>query len=227
MQGLLPLYLSRCPNINLEMIEPKTGYTRLLAVCSSIYDPYSNKVNAIRSLIQKGANARACCETFGNSALHLALLSARIEVGYPDGRTCAGNSEQLRHVLVCLLRHHAKVDACNQARFTPADVAIGLKCVKGWNNAMQDCGFIEHIIDASSSDDYFSQDLSKQARFDTFWEDYNHFSDWGCHPGSCILRHGRWWAGAWREQCPWWEEYNLGWLSFGKWDIKKAEWGEL
>ena len=226
MQSLLPLYLSRSPNINLEMVEPETGYTRLLAVCSSTYDPYSNKVNAIRSLIQKGANARACCRTFGNSALHLALLSARDEVSYPEG-TWAGDSEQLRHVLVCLLRHHAKVDACNHAQITPADVAIGLKCVKSWNNAMQDCGYIQHIIDASSSTVIFSQDLSKQARFDSFWEDYNHFRDWECDPGSCILGARRRWSGVWHEQCPWWDQYSSEWLPYWKWDIKKIKWKEL
>ena len=226
MQGLLPLYLSSSPNINLEMVEPETGYTRLLAVCNSLYDPYSNKLNAIGSLTQKGANARACCETFGNSALHLALLSARQEVSYPEG-IWTGDSGQLRHVLVCLLRHHAEVDSCNHAQFTPADVAIGLKCVKSWNNAMQDCGFIEHIIDASSSTDIFSHDLSKQARFDKFWEDYNHFNDWSCPPGSCILRPGRWRSGVWHEECPWWDNYNCGWLLAMKWDIKKVEWGEL
>ncbi len=227
MQGLLPLYLSKSPDLNLEMVEPETGYTRLLAVCSSTYDPYSNKVNAVNSLLQKGANARACCETLGNSALHLTLLSARDGVKYPGGRIWPNNSEQLRHLLVCLLRHHAEVDYCNYAQFTPADVAIGLKCVEAWNNAMQDCGFIEHIIDDSSSTDIFSRDLSKQARFDRFWEDYNHFREWRCYPDSCILGSGRWRSGVWREQCPWWDQYSSEWLPYWKWDIKKIEWEEL
>ena len=226
MQGLLPLYLSKSPNIDLEMVEPETGYTRLLAVCNSTYDPYNDKINAITLLTQKGANTRACCEAFGNSVLHLALLSARDEVVYPEG-TWAADSEKLRHALVCLLRYHAKVDACNDVGLTPADIAIGLKCVKSWNNAMQDCGLIEHMVDASSCTSLFSWDLSKQARFDRFWEDYHHFDRWRCDPGSCSPHSGRWFAGRWREQCPWWDEYNSNWLLFWKWDIKKVEWEEF
>ena len=225
LQNLLPLYLSRCPNIYPERVDTETGYTRLLAVCSSTYDPYGNKATAVRSLIQKGANARARCEIFGNSALHLALLSARDKVIHRDGQHWGEDSEQLRDVLVCLLRHHAEVNVCNHAGFTPADCAIALKCVKSWNNAMQDCGFIEHLLDASNSTDLFCRELDKQFKFDKFWDDYHHFSSWRCHPDSCFLQ-ARWFGGRWVEQCPWWDEYPE-WLLYWKWDVKKIEWQEL
>ena len=168
---------------------------------------------------------RACCETLGNSALHLALLSTRDEVCHSDG-TWKGDSEQLRYVLVSLLRGHAQIDKCNRAGFTPADLAIGLNCVNSWNNAMEDCGLLDHMVDVSSDVGLFDQDLSQQSRFDYFWEDYNHFDRWECQPDSCTGRE-RWLSGTGHEKCGWWEEYNTQWLPYWTWDIRKSKWGEL
>lgn len=133
------------------------GYTRLQWACSSTYDPRGFKVRAIRSLIYRGVNVRACCEAFGNSTLHLALLSARDEV-WVNNEKWKCNSQDLRLILRDLVACHADITRRNHAGLTPSDVAIGLKCAKSWNNAMRDCGLSSYIIDASCSIDGFGQD---------------------------------------------------------------------
>lgn len=121
-------------------------------------------VSAIKLLIENGASTRACCNVFGNSTLHLALLSARNEVYHDDGKLWRGDSEQLRQVLVLLLRGHAEVGGRNNAGLSPSDVAIGLKCVKTWNDAMRDYGYSRQVVDVSYSVDLFKQDIYKQYR---------------------------------------------------------------
>lgn len=220
MQSLLPPYLSKSSSIDLERVNFQTGYTPLLSVCNSTYDPYGNKVSAIKLLIENGASTRVCCNTFGNSTLHLALLSARNEVRHDDGKLWRGDSEQLRQVLVWLLRDHAEVGGQNNAGLSPADVAIGLKCVKTWNDAMRVCGYSGQVVDVPYSVDLFSQDIYKQHRVDKWWEDYHHFSDWGCRPNTCTRQAG----GSRRKRCPWWEENQVELL---KWDDLFTKWEEL
>lgn len=216
---LLPLYLSACPSIDLNRVCDVIGYTPLLRVCSSTYDPFGYKVNVVKLLVHGGANARSYCKPFGNSTLHLALLSAREEVSVGD-RTWKADSSQLRHIMANLLRAHAEIGVMNHAGLTPSDVAIGLNCTKSWNNAIPDCGFTSLVIDVSRQTSIFNADLEKQLRFHKWWEDYNHW------PDSCTGK-SRWSRGRAEESCPWWEEYQWNWLPWGQWDIRYSEWEEL
>ena len=160
------------------MICKHKSYTRLLWACSSLYDPRGFKVSAIRSLITRGANVCACCEAFGNSTLHLALLSTRDEV-MVNGETWRGNSRDLQLMLRHLIVSRVDITWRNHAGLTPSDVAIGLKFTKSWNNAMQDCGLTSHMIDGSCGINAFRQDFSKQQRFEMWWEDCNHLKAGG------------------------------------------------
>lgn len=146
------------PSLDLERVNSARGYTPLLSACNATYDPYGYKVNGIRLLIEHGAGARACCKTFGNSALHLALLSARDEVSW-DGKTWKGDNLKLRQVLTLLMRAGADIDVRNNAGLSPSDLAVGLRCVESWNNGLEDCGFFEHVIGPSHSDKLSGQDF--------------------------------------------------------------------
>lgn len=169
-QNLLPFYLSRLPSINLETKCELRGYTRLLYACSSLYDLRGAKAAAIRLLVYRKANVRVRCEAFGNSTIHLALLSARDEVGITGSETWKDNSRDFQLILRDLLRAQADITVRNHAGFTASDVAVGLRCEKGWNDAMRDCGLTSHVIDVSRSVDQ---------KFGQLWENCNHF-DCGC-----------------------------------------------
>lgn len=144
-----------------------------------------------------------------------------------DGALWRGESEQLRQILVLLLRGHAEVSVQNRVGFSPSDVAIGLKCVKSWNAAMRQCGYFEQVLDVSYSDNLYRHDPDKQYRLEKLWEDYNHFSSWRCQPHFCCTGRGRLWGSQWIEQCPWWEEYEAEWRDGREWHIKFPTWEEL
>jgi len=171
------------------------------------------------SLVYCGADARPRCEALGNSTLHLALLSARDEVCVGNSELWTGNSRDLQLILTILLNDHAEISMQNHAGFTPSDVAIGLKCTKSWNNAMQVCGLTEHVIDASYSNNGFGQDLLKRFRFNKWREDYNHLTRWLCRPDSCNSTE--------QSSCGWWVDYTTQWLPFWRWDAKFSTWEEL
>ncbi|KAI4157836.1 MAG: hypothetical protein LQ342_007980 [Letrouitia transgressa] len=213
--------------MDLERVASNSEYTPLLHVCQSLYDPYGNKLDAVRLLIEKGANTRAVCRTFAYSSLHLILLSTRDEVYHLDGELWKGNSEDLREALVLLVRGEADIGAQNKWALTPSDLAIGLKCVPSWNDAMYECGFPEHAVDDSFDANPFGQDLVKQAVFEKFWEDYNHFSRWDCKPNSCFRGCYRQWRGSREDQCPWWDDYEFNWLPHWKWNLMYDDWEEL
>jgi hypothetical protein len=110
---------------------------------------------------------------------------------------------------------HADIRQPNAAGLTPSDIAKGLKCTKSWNDALRDCGLDSDILHVFSNVRPFDEDLDKESIFHRWWEDYNHFHDWGCWPDSCS------------GTCPWWEEYDRQWLPWCQWDVKYPEWEEL
>ncbi|KAL8731893.1 MAG: hypothetical protein Q9181_004154 [Wetmoreana brouardii] len=219
LQALVPLYLSKRPVRDFERFDMKTGYTPLLAVCNSTFDPYGHKLEAIQSFVDKGVDTRICCKNLKNSPLHLALLSARDEVNHVDGKLWKGDSEQLQSVLVTLLRGNAEINLCNYIGLTPSDLALGLNCVESWNKALQGCGFHEHMVDETAVLDPFGQDLLKQGSFDKLWEDYHHFTWFGkrCHVETSRPESGHLSAYAiQKRQARWMTGSRCCWYHFGR-----------
>lgn len=181
------------PDLDLE--KPGTaGYTRLLFACSAHFDPEGHKVDAIKWLVYRGANARSRCEPFSNSTLHLVLLSARRELIVVE--TWKGDSKQLRAILAILIRAGADIHAPNLVGLTPSDIAKGLKCTESWNDALRDCGLNSDIIEGFQDTNIFDGDLEKQFIFERWSDDYEHFTSWECWPDSCS------------GTCPWWTEHQ-------------------
>ena len=217
------MYLSVGPPIDLEKTFGPSKYTRLLWACSSTYDPWQNKYKAISTLVQRGANVRACCEPFHHSSLHLVLLSTRDEADFSNG-IWKGDQYQLENILLELVSAGAQIDLRNKAGLSPQDLAIELRCVKGWNWAMETCRKVDMVIDTSRKSLGDAQEVARHVRFRKLWEDYEHFHHWQCLPDTCFGQPHEAWRDS--EPCPWWVE-NEWWKTNNALNDVFAGWTEL
>src|SRR2546423_996596 len=97
----------------LDLHEQHLGYTPFLAACGSTFDPYGHKLAAMRLLLAHGADAKAKCENFGNTALHLVLMASQDNVHL--GRTVLRATERsLQAALELVLQAGADFQAPNE-----------------------------------------------------------------------------------------------------------------
>ena len=147
------------------------------------------RLQAIQSLIGRGANVNARCQAFGNSALH--LLLANLALDYVRSDTYVNRVIDL---IVIFLKAGANINATNAAGFRAEAVARQSPHARNaWDKACM--SYLQQKRSYLKSE---RQSVESRGAINRWLFAYQHFSVRGCWPGACETP----------TRCFWWRTFG-------------------